>query len=30
MYHYPSIEPVLLLDVAGNPYTDAVEIEVAR
>ena len=26
MYHYPSIEPVLLLDVAGNPYTDAVEI----
>jgi 4-amino-4-deoxy-L-arabinose transferase-like glycosyltransferase len=30
MYHYPSIDPVLLLDVAGNPYADAVEIEVAR
>lgn len=27
MYHYPSLEPVLLLDVAGNPYTDAVEIK---
>jgi hypothetical protein len=30
MYYYPSIEPVPLLDVAGNPYTDAVEVEVAR
>lgn len=26
MYRYPSLEPVLLLDVAGNPYTDALEI----
>jgi 4-amino-4-deoxy-L-arabinose transferase-like glycosyltransferase len=26
MYHYPEIEPVLLLDIAGNPYTDAVEV----
>jgi len=26
MYRYPSLEPVLLLDVAGNPYADAVEI----
>lgn len=26
MYRYPSLEPVLLLDVAGNPYTDAIEI----
>ena len=30
MYYYPAIEPVLLLDVAGNPYTDAVEVEVAE
>jgi hypothetical protein len=30
IYYYPSIEPVLLLDVAGNPYTDAVEIELTR
>ena len=30
MYHYPAITPVLLLDVAGNPYTDAVEVEVAE
>jgi hypothetical protein len=30
MYYYPTIEPVLLIDVAGNPYTDAVEVEVAR
>jgi hypothetical protein len=27
MYRYPSLEPVLLLDEAGNPYSDAVEIE---
>jgi hypothetical protein len=27
MYTYPALEPVLLLDVAGNPYTDAAEIE---
>ncbi|MBP6469064.1 MAG: glycosyltransferase family 39 protein [Chloroflexi bacterium] len=26
MYRYPSLEPVLLLDVAGNPYADALEI----
>lgn len=26
MYRYPSVEPVLLLDVAGNPYADAAEI----
>ena len=26
MYSYPALEPVLLFDVAGNPYTDAVEI----
>lgn len=30
MYRYPSLEPVLLLDVAGNPYSDAVTIEVGR
>ena len=30
MYYYPAIEPILLLDVAGNPYTDAVEIKVAE
>jgi 4-amino-4-deoxy-L-arabinose transferase-like glycosyltransferase len=29
MYRYPSLEPVLLLDVAGNPYDDGVEVEVA-
>jgi hypothetical protein len=28
MYIYPELTPVLVLDVAGNPYTDAVEIEV--
>lgn len=27
MYTYPALEPVLLLDVAGNPYTDAAEIK---
>lgn len=27
MYQYPSLEPVLIFDVAGNPHTDAVEIE---
>ena len=26
MYIYPSLESVPLLDVAGNPYTDAIEI----
>jgi 4-amino-4-deoxy-L-arabinose transferase-like glycosyltransferase len=30
MYRYPQIEPVLLLDVAGNPYSDGVEIEVGK
>ena len=28
MYVYPQVEPVLLMDVAGNPYADAVEIEI--
>ena len=27
MYQFPSLEPILIFDVAGNPYTDAVEIE---
>ncbi len=27
MYQYPSLDPVLIFDVAGNPSTDAVEIE---
>ena len=26
MYSYPALEPVLVFDVAGNPYSDAVEI----
>lgn len=26
MYTYPALEPVLVFDVAGNPYSDAVEI----
>jgi hypothetical protein len=26
MYRYPSLEPVLLLDMAGNPYDDGVEV----
>jgi hypothetical protein len=30
MYRYPSLEPVLLLDVAGNPFSDAVTIELER
>jgi 4-amino-4-deoxy-L-arabinose transferase-like glycosyltransferase len=30
MYSYPSLEPVLLLDVAGNPFSDAVTIEIGR
>ncbi|HFQ93853.1 MAG TPA: hypothetical protein ENK32_07585 [Anaerolineae bacterium] len=28
MYLYPSLEPILVFDAAGNPYTDAVEIEI--
>lgn len=28
MYLYPSLEPILVFDVAGNPSTDAVEIEI--
>ncbi len=28
MYLYPSLEPILVFDVAGNPHTDAVEIKV--
>ena len=28
MYNFGTQEPVLLLDEAGNPYTDAVEIPV--
>ena len=28
MYSFDTQEPVLLLDVAGNPYTDAVEIKI--
>jgi len=28
MYIYPSLEPILVFDVAGNPYTDAVEIKI--
>jgi 4-amino-4-deoxy-L-arabinose transferase-like glycosyltransferase len=30
MYLYPGLEPVLLLDVAGNPYADAVEVGVGE
>ncbi|MBK8988125.1 MAG: glycosyltransferase family 39 protein [Chloroflexi bacterium] len=30
MYRYPGLEPVLLLDVAGNPYADAVAIPLAK
>jgi hypothetical protein len=30
MYRYPGLEPVLLLDVAGNPYADAVEVGVGE
>ena len=26
MYTYPALEPVLVFDVAGNPYSDAIEI----
>ena len=26
MYQYPSLTPVLIFDVAGNPYTDGIEI----
>ncbi len=26
MYQYPSLEPVLIFDVAGNPYTDSFDI----
>ncbi len=28
MYEFSTLEAVLLLDVAGNPYTDAIEIDV--
>jgi len=28
MYLYPSLEPILVFDAAGNPYTDAVEITI--
>lgn len=27
MYHYPSLDPVLVFDVAGNPYTDSLDIK---
>jgi 4-amino-4-deoxy-L-arabinose transferase-like glycosyltransferase len=30
MYRYPSLEPVLLLDVAGNPFSDGVTVEIGR
>lgn len=30
MYTYPAIENISVLDVAGNPYTDAVEIELPQ
>ncbi len=30
MYRYPSLENVPLLDVAGNPYSDAAEIEIPQ
>ncbi len=30
MYRYPSLEPVLLLDIAGNPFSDAVTIKIGR
>ena len=29
MYRYPSLEPVLLLDIAGNSFSDAVTIEIS-
>lgn len=28
MYQFPTLTPVYLLDVAGNPYTDAIELTV--
>ncbi len=28
MYHYPSLKNVPLLDVAGNPYSDAAELDI--
>ena len=30
MYTYPAIENISVLDVAGNPYTDAVEIQLPQ
>ncbi|MCA9957777.1 MAG: glycosyltransferase family 39 protein [Anaerolineales bacterium] len=26
MYNYPALDPIMLLDVAGNPYADAIQI----